>query len=335
MVRGLRDRAREAVHRTGRRCDCADAGTVLAERDDGVVVRHAGAVAKAHADGTDPGALAVRLALAGHPLLADVLLPPLTPAPAPLPDGRPVSLWPYGLPVDPEAPGSAPWEDAARLLARLHRVDVHRLPGLPGPPPPARGPAKAALAVERMRAAVHGGAIRERTVPGRPDGARAGGAGPAAGAVAVVERAWRTLPPWARGAAPLPEADTLCHGDLHLGQLVRAPAPDGPWRLIDVDDLGTGPAVWDLARPAAWYACGLLGAGEWDRFLGAYRAAGGPAVPAAGDPWPALDVAARALTVQTAALAIARALREGRGPDDDEWAVLTACDRMGALAPVE
>ncbi|MEV3870296.1 aminoglycoside phosphotransferase family protein [Streptomyces sp. NPDC049906] len=316
VVRGLRVRARTAVHRPDGPCACAEAGRVLAERDDGVVVRHGAVVAKAHAGETDPDGLAARLAVAAHPLLADVLLPPLGRAQAALPDGRPVSLWPYGTPVDPRTPDRAPWVEAGELLARLHRVDVARLPG---PLPPMRGPAKAARAVRRMRSAV----------PSTP-AARA-----SAPAAAAVERAWLTLPRWARDETPAPRTDTLCHGDLHLGQLVRAPAPDGPWRLIDVDDLGVGPAVWDLARPAAWYACGLLGPAEWDRFLGAYRAAGGPAVPATGDPWPALDPAARALTVQTAALAVARARREGRGPDPDEWAVITACDRMGVPSAVE
>ncbi|TWV31993.1 aminoglycoside phosphotransferase family protein, partial [Streptomyces misionensis] len=112
---------------------------------------------------------------------------------------------------------------------------------------------------------------------------------------------------------------------------VRHPAPDGPWRLIDVDDLGLGVPAWDLARPAAWYACGLLPPDTWTRFLAAYRAARGPAVPAAGDPWPALDVPARALTVQTAALAITKALTAHRPLDEAERALVGACARMTAV----
>ncbi|NEE41548.1 phosphotransferase, partial [Streptomyces sp. SID7982] len=67
-------------------------------------------------------------------------------------------------------------------------------------------------------------------------------------------------PAWARGEAPAPvrKGGSLCHGDLHLGQLVRHPAPDGPWLLIDMDDAGVGDPAWDLGRPAAWYAAGLL-----------------------------------------------------------------------------
>ncbi len=123
--------------------------------------------------------------------------------------------------------------------------------------------------------------------------------------------AWTDLPPWARAEAPAPGPARLCHGDFHLGQLIRDPAPGSPWLLIDVDDLGAGPPVWDLARPAAWYAVGMLDPDAWHRFLTAYRARLAPAVPPDGDPWPELDVPARALTAQTAARAVTKAAAAG------------------------
>ncbi|MFF0082838.1 aminoglycoside phosphotransferase family protein [Streptomyces canus] len=292
-------RARTEAHsRKQSTCPCGAA--TLADRPDATVVRHADTVAKAHAPDTAPAELTPRLATAAH--LPGILLPPLGRAPVDL-HGRLVTFWPYGEPVDPENPDSAPWEAAATLLARLHRTPAP--PGLP----PMRGPAKAALAVARLLAAT-----RQRSAT-------------------HVLRAWRTLPAWARAETPMSDTTTLCHGDLHLGQLVRHPAPDGPWHLIDVDDLGVGEPAWDLARPAAWYACGLLSPDDWSRFLGAYRAAGGPAVPAGGDPWPALDVAARALTMQTAARAIVKAAEADRALDDVEQAVVDACDRMGSAPP--
>ncbi|MFJ6389833.1 phosphotransferase family protein [Streptomyces sp. NPDC091972] len=302
LLTELKLRARAEAHSRGHAaCPCG--ADTLADRPDATVVRHADTVAKAHAPGTAPADLAPRLTAAAR--LPGILLSPLRATHVDL-HGRLVTFWPYGEPVDPEDPEAAPWEPAATLLAHLHRTPAP--PGLPA----MRGPVKAALAVARLLQAV-----RQRPHP----------------AAAAVLRAWATLPPWARAESPMADTATLCHGDLHLGQLVRHPAPDGPWRLIDVDDLGVGEPAWDLARPGAWYACGLLSPEDWSRFLGAYRAAGGPAVPADGDPWPALDVPARALTVQTAARAIAKAVDADRPLDDVEQAVVDACDRMGSTPP--
>jgi aminoglycoside phosphotransferase (APT) family kinase protein len=292
---------------------CGRDEAVLAERPDGAVVRHGAAVAKAHAPGTDPHDHRARLAVAAHPCLAGILLPPL-PLGAHDVHGRPVTAWPYGTPVDPADPDAAPWEAAAVLLARLHSIAPAELPVRL---PPMRGPAKAALALARMRAA-----MTDRPTTDHPTAT-----------ADTVQLAWERLPAWARAEAPAPRNGTLCHGDLHLGQLVRHPVPAGPWRLIDVDDLGLGDPAWDLARPAAWYAAGLLPPEIWQRFLGAYRAAQGPAVRADADPWPQLDVPARALTVQTAALALAKSAAEDRELDEVEQLMVDACGRIAALPP--
>jgi aminoglycoside phosphotransferase (APT) family kinase protein len=276
---------------------------VLAERPDATVVRSGAVVAKAHAAGTDDRALAARLAVAAHPLLHGIFLPPSASHPVAHAHGRPVTVWPLGEPVDRDDPDSAPWEAAGSLLAHLHRVPTVTLPG---PPPPMAGPAKAAHAVTRMRTTA-------------PD--------------PVLLKAWERLPAWARNEAPSPGSHTLCHGDLHLGQLVRHPACGaGHWLLIDVDDLGLGEPSWDLSRPAMWFAAGVLAPTVWARFLGAYRAAGGPAVPADGDPWPRLDTAARALAVQTAARAAVRAVEEDRPLDETEQAVRDACARIAEVS---
>jgi aminoglycoside phosphotransferase (APT) family kinase protein len=119
-----------------------------------------------------------------------------------------------------------------------------------------------------------------------------------------------------RRAADLLEIPTgpihLVHGDFHLGQLGR----DGQqWVLIDLDDLGAGDARWDLARPAGFWAAGMVPDADWHAFLHGYRQAGGPALPD-GDPWPALDSFARAAVVTAAA----------NHPDDE--LLVAACARM-------
>lgn len=122
-----------------------------------------------------------------------------------------------------------------------------------------------------------------------------------------VLRAYRSLPDGDARTTVRPDRPrTVIHGDWHLGQLVRLGT--GGWRLIDIDDLGVGDPAWDLARPAAWFAAGLLDPDVWARFVEAYRTAGGPALPATGDPWPALDLPARSLAVEYAARAVADAL---------------------------
>nr|WP_245981425.1 aminoglycoside phosphotransferase family protein [Streptomyces reniochalinae] len=291
-------------------------GEVLAERSDGTVVRVGDRVAKAHDPDAEAGALAVRLGVAAAEQYAGVLLAPLPRGgPVEVCGGRNASVWPYGSPVDPDDPGAAPWEAAGDLLARLHAAPLP-VPGrLPGPLPPMRGPVKAARAVTRMRSA-----------PG----------GTLVAAARTVERAWAALPAWCRGEEPPPRATTVCHGDFHLGQLVRHPAGTGGWHLIDVDDLGLGDPAWDLARPACWYATGLLVPDAWERFLGAYvrtvRAAGARSGLAEEDPWPRLDAPARALTVQSAALGIAKARAAGRVLDEAEETCVAACARMAAVA---
>lgn len=310
---------------------------VLADRPDGTVVGLGGVVAKAHPPvaesemGVYADQLALRLRIAAHPRLDGILLPPLasdgaqaTAAedlhPQRLKDGRLASLWPRGTAVDPDAPEAAPWEAAGILLGRLHSVPPDALADVrsstaPGALPMMRGPAKAARALKRMRVALGRGATLGLALAEAAD---------------AVEHAWSTLPAWCRAEERPPPSHTgiLCHGDFHLGQLVRHPAPDGPWQLIDVDDLGLGDPAWDLARPAAWYAAGLLPAETWQSFLDAYQSQTGTG---AIDPWLRLDAPARALTAQTAALAVAKAHTAGRPLDEAEAACTEACARIAGL----
>ncbi len=232
-------------------------------------------VYKLHRPGTNPRVLGARLRIAAE---SGSLLSPLSTSPEPV-GLRWRSRWPRVETVAPQ-PESAPWAEAARLLAQLHceqpatRVPPHGWP-------------------QRLRRAV--------------DVLRRGG-DPVirCAAAGLPEAAWRA------GSPERPS--TLVHGDWHLGQLGRQ-GDDAPWLLLDVDDLGVGDPAWDLARPAGFWAAGLVPDGDWARFVDAYRDAGGPALPA-GDPWPVLEPFAMAAVVQAAA-----------HHPDDEW-LLAACARM-------
>jgi hypothetical protein len=279
---------------------------VLAARGESVVVRVGAVVVKAHHQGTDPEPLAVQVALAGSAQLAGILLPPLLPEPRPA-FGRWLTVWPFGRTVGPE-PDDAPWSAGARLLARLHAVpldtDTTPLRTVPLDTrslPSARGPFRTARAVAALAELDDG-----------PD-------------VRAVRAAWQTLPAWARGERPVPGPVRLTHGDWHFGQLVTDPA--GRWLLCDVDDLGLGSPLWDLGRPAAFRAIGAVTAEEFAGFLDEYRAAGG-LLAAGGDPWPVLDVPARAYTAQTAARFLLKARRAGTALDEVTCELLAACRRM-------
>ncbi|WP_084516578.1 phosphotransferase family protein [Microtetraspora niveoalba] len=279
----------------------ADAATDPQRAGGGVVVVRVGdVVLKAHPEGTSEDDLRARLDVAGR--LPGLMLAPLGMERL---DARLVTIWPAGEPLTPAdleaGDDDAPWEEGARLLARLH--------ALPAPPelPPAGGTARLTRAV----AALDG-------LPGVPPAIRA----------AYGTLPWSSLAAGRREPRPTATRSALVHGDWHLGQLVRI---GGAWTLIDPDDLGWGDPAWDLARPAAWFASGLLATSAWDRFLGAYLAAGGVAV-GPDDPWRELDPPARALTVQLAATAVATARRAGRPLDGTARALVSSCERILASA---
>ncbi|MFF3437323.1 phosphotransferase family protein [Streptosporangium sp. NPDC002721] len=281
-------------------------GTVLPTRPDVIIVRAGSVVVKAHAPGAEREPLVERMRATAHPALRGIMLEPVTEEVLTAGD-RLVTVWPAGTPVDHADPDAAPWEAAARLLARLHAVPARALPPLRA----AGGPARVAATVARLgdRSAAELAVRRAFTCLPSPSPSPSHG----------------TNPGDSSGTAPGGAPGGLTHGDWHMGQMVRAP---GEWILIDIDDLGVGDQAWDLSRPAAWFAAGLLEPEVWHRFLGAYRAAGGVAVPPDGDPWGRLEVPAQAMTVQLAAAAVAAAGREGRPLDEVEEVLVESCLRI-------
>lgn len=249
-------------------------------------------VLKVHRLGTDRDLLALRLRVAERlgrdengPLLA-----PLGAEPEPRdgPEGRRwCSRWPLVDVVDMRDDG-LPWAEAAGLLARLH------------------------LASQRV-AFEHGADSRVRRALKRLP----------ATAPPVIGQAAAALPARALRAGSPDRPRTLVHGDFHLGQLGRRAG--GAWTLIDIDDLGVGDPAWDLARPAGFWAAGLIPDGHWHAFLDAYRRAFGPAVPAVGDPWEVLEPLARAAVVAAAASGC------HRDPDETQAELVAACGRMATI----
>jgi hypothetical protein len=289
--------------------------SVLYDRHGVLVVRVGEVVVKAHQADRDGGPLLTRrMELAST--LHDLLLPPLG-GPYDL-NGRVVTLWPYATPVDPTQ--DLPWAEAGCLLARLHNTPIP-----PGAPPWGR-PTRVERLVARLTANGHAPAtdhgIDERSgeAIGRPSPGRYDGA------IETIRKAYATLPAHVlTGEPPSAARARLLHGDWHLGQMV---SEHGEWRLIDVEDLGVGDPAWDLARPAALFAAGVLPPDDWARFLAAYQEAEGPAVPSNGDPWQALDLPARTLAIQIAATCVISARAGDRPLDEPEEALIEACSRI-------
>lgn len=264
-------------------------GEVTTRPSGGAVIAYAGAVVvKVHHPHTEAVLLQARLRAAADPRLAHLLLTPLSTEVRPTPDGRLATVWPR-VRVRHASDDGHPWEAAGTLLAWLHQADPESFAELPTASPAAR--------LERALGRVHG-------TPSEPLLLRVGSA-----VLAEV------------GAAPLRRH--LIHGDWHLGQLGHLPG-DG-LRMLDIDDLGLGDPSWDLARPAGFWAAGLLADPDWDAFLAGYRRAGGPGVQLDGDPWPRLELPARAAVVLAACRAVAR---PRPGEEEAAEALLRACSRM-------
>ena len=251
----------------------------------------AGVSLKIHPARTDPEELATRLRAIAGPDVERSWVQPLGYRPFPAPGGRVATLWPRVSVLG--TLDHHPWQDAGRLLARVHNCEpTMELP-----------PAGTSAVVERALARLRGiedepGARWLTEGDGDMSEHSRGLDRPRLAALAGVAE---------RLAARLSETprSTMVHGDFHLGQLGHT-LLRRQWRLLDVDNLGLGDPAWDLATPAAFYAAGLLDSAAWKTFLASYREAGGPAVPADGDVWATLELPARAAALVAAVSMLGR-----------------------------
>jgi hypothetical protein len=271
------------------------APVLLSSRSGRIVMRLGQLVIKVHGPDADDHELGLRLQLLAETPFDEIFLNPL---PNEYPDlaGPFTTLWPAGEPVD-ENLEQIPWQAAAELLARLHRSP------LPAHPfPKSQGMKRVTDTLAKLHA--------QNWDQWHPD-------------LRAVLAAAATL------RFTDPQLLCLVHGDWHLGQMVSIPHNGkDSWRLIDIDDLGLGDPAWDLARPAAFFAAGLIAPGDWGLFLESYRAAGGPAAESFENPWQNLNMPARALVVQCAAAALIRSQQSHTPLSDAELHLVEACRRI-------
>ncbi|MFX4271443.1 hypothetical protein ACQBAR_12625 [Propionibacteriaceae bacterium Y1685] len=192
-------------------------------------------VIKVHARGTDPHRLTRRLAAVES--APQVWVQPCRGEAQVTPDGRVVTAWPRVRVLDHDNldhDNAPPWAEARALLERWHALSTDHAPlgDLPHHDPAVR----LERARERLRATPYDSSLG-----------------------AVGDRLLAELADRDEGE-PQP-----VHGDWHLGQLGQT--TDG-WRLLDVDDVAVGDPVWDLARPAGWWAAGLIPDEDWYAFGG-------------------------------------------------------------------
>ncbi len=253
-------------------------------------------VLKIHRPGTVPGELARRLAAAAQ---TEELLSPVLEDPIALPSGlvqrlnsgAHASLWPRVEPLSQDPVRSLPWAQAGQLLSQLHV----RPPGVV----PAGGVSRAERALAWL----------EHTEQVEAE---------------IVRAAADTLPDPRQTFA----GSSLIHGDWHFGQLGRT--VDGDWRLLDVDELGSGAPLSDLGRVAALYAIGVVEPAQWEDFVDGYRSGPSSALGATGPVWPAVDLQARwAVVIATVGL-LRQVPAAVRNPDEPLTEFLQACHRMAS-----
>ncbi len=274
----------------------------LSWRSERILVRAGNIVIKVHAADANASELRDRLNIISSAPWKEIFLAPIKTKLQSVAKGRQATLWPMGTPVDPEA-DTLPWVEAARLLARLHSIPVHGL-GPEVPLVPCRALARVQEGLARLSQMDKKGANEDRE---------------------LIQKAAKTL----AFSPELLSSPHWVHGDWHLGQMVEIEeAGFSVWRLIDIEDMGVGHGIWDLARPAAFFAAGLLHKEDWDLFLSSYQLAGGPALPAGIDPWAVLEQPARALVIQSAASAVVKAYRENRALYEDEQFLVETCRRI-------
>ena len=161
------------------------------------------------------------------------------------PSGRLLTLWPRVEPVDPRQ--TLPWDALGDTVARLHSLPVEG--HLPAADPRARARRAVAQVPDPTQRA-----LLERSSPGCRRIRRR----------ASSSTVTSTSANWANWASAASRAS-------HLGTHATNGSQPGQWLLLDIDDLGRGHPVADLARRRPSGQWGSLADEDWTRLLAAYR----------------------------------------------------------------
>lgn len=215
----------------------------------------AGVIVKIHGARTVRDHLARRVHCLAGPDIDRLWIQPLIFGPFEAPGHRLATIWPRVSVLG--TIDTPPWPEVGVLLAKLHRLPIR------DNPPRLGGHTRLERAVKYLQ-------------DEQPELAWLA----AIGRILIEQLAE-------------PSSVTFAHGDFHLGQLGHTPLRRS-WKLMDIDNFGIGNPAWDLATPATFWAAGLLDDASWNVLLDSYRDAGGPAIPASGDPWLALNLPTQA-----------------------------------------
>jgi len=252
-------------------------------------------VSKLHAQYSNVSEIEVRLNLISLDSLRSQFLQPLSRKPE-VREGRALTLWPYAKPLPADSLEDVPWNDCAALIAALHKVELE-------PQLVALGSgwlmrlSRSIEKLERMSASA------ERSI--------------------ILEAA-QTLPLFS-SASWTHHKQSYIHGDWHPGQVAYY---ENKLVFIDIDDVGIGNRMFDLAKPAAYFLAGLLPNHMWKEFSEGYQNSCNMSQENRDTFWSELELPARAAVIQSAITALTHASENLRALQNFEIELIKSCQRV-------
>ena len=255
-----------------------------------------GEVLKHHAGYIKPSEIERRLNLISLDALNSLFLQPLSQKPQ-LDGGCALTIWPHATPFNPDSSSQdVPWNECAAHLAALHNADLDpgRIVLTSGWLP------RLSRSLAKLRGMLE---CAERS---------------------LILEASQTLPHFSCSSWNLSQ-NSIIHGDWHPGQMVYF---ENRLVFIDIDDVGLGNRMFDLAKPAAFFLSGLLESNLWNEFRESYENSCQMAKVNRDHFWKDLELPARASVIQSAITALAHASESDRKLADFEAELIKTCQRV-------